>query len=77
MPWSQRFADPIPLPNGDRLVTLLDAGVYVASLSPAKQKLPHWQTATEILIRVGDEGGDPLLPRIAMMQALNYGRAKW
>jgi hypothetical protein len=35
--------------------------------------LPHWQTAAELLLMVGDRGGDPMMVRIAMMQALNHG----
>ena len=72
--WSQHFADPIPLPDGRTLITLRDAGTYVASLPAAELNLPHWQTAAELLLLVGDHGGDPMLPRIAMMQALNHGR---
>jgi hypothetical protein len=70
MPWSQRFADPIPLPDGRELITLRDAGDYVLSLPPAEQVLPCWQNAAETLTLIGDLGGDPMLPRIAMMQAL-------
>lgn len=74
MAWSQRFADPIPLPDGRTLITLREAGHYIAALPAAQQNLPHWQTAAELLLLVGDHGGDPMLPRIAMMQALNSGK---
>jgi hypothetical protein len=36
--------------------------------------MPHWQTATELLLMVGNRGGDPMMVRIAMMQALNHGK---
>jgi hypothetical protein len=72
--WDRRFADPIPLRDGRMLLTLRDAGAYVAALSPAEQQLTHWQTAAELLLLLATKGGDPMLPRIAMMQALNFGQ---
>lgn len=72
--WNSAFADPIPLPDGRELLTLRDAGHYVASLPKREQQRDHWQTATALLLLVGEHGGDPMLPRIAMMQALNHGR---
>jgi hypothetical protein len=74
MAWDQRFFDPIIVPKGKPLVTLRDAGNYVASLPEHEQRLPHWQTATELLLMVGSRGGDPMMVRIAMMQALNHGK---
>jgi hypothetical protein len=62
-------------PKGKPLVTLRDAGNYVASLPEHEQRQPHWQTATELLLMVGNRGGDPMMVRIAMMQALHHGRA--
>lgn len=38
--------------------------------------LPHWQTAAELLILIGNHGGDPMMARIAMMQAINHGKPK-
>lgn len=73
MAWDQRFFDPIIVPKGKPLVTLRDAGNYVASLPEREQHLPHWQTVAELLLMVGDRGGDPMMVRIAMMQALNHG----
>lgn len=74
MAWTQRFFDPITLPDGRALVTLRDAGNHVLSLPAAEQALPHWQAAAEALTLVGEHGGDPMLPRIAMMRALNHGK---
>ena len=34
--WSKLFEDPVTLPNGRKLVTLLDAGNYIQSL-PRKE----------------------------------------
>jgi hypothetical protein len=33
-----------------------------------------WQTAAELLLLVASRGGDPMMARIAMMQALNHGK---
>ena len=74
MAWTQCFADPIPLPGGRALITLRDAGNHVLSLPAAEQVLPHWQAAAEALTLVGEHGGDPMLPRIAVMRALNHGK---
>lgn len=76
MSWSQRFDDPVPLPNGRSAATLRQAGNYVTSLPGKEQHLPHWQTAVELLLLVGNHGGDPMVARIAMMQALNHRKPK-
>ena len=72
MPWPQRFFDPIPTPKGE-LKTLRDAGEYIASLPAREQKLSHWQDAAEAVLLVGNHGGDPMLARIGVMKALNFG----
>jgi hypothetical protein len=46
MPWSDEFEDPIPLPKGRKLVTLLDAGNYINGL-PRKEA--HWSTGSSQL----------------------------
>jgi hypothetical protein len=51
-------------------VTLRDAGEYIQSLPPRRQKEPAWQTATRILIGAA-EGRDFMMhARIAMMKAI-------
>jgi hypothetical protein len=52
------------------LVTLRDAAQYIIKLPKAERELPEWETAIEWLMLVGEHGGDPMVPRIAMMQAL-------
>jgi hypothetical protein len=39
-------------------------------LPKAEREFPEWETAIEWLMRVGEHGGDPMLPRISMMKAL-------
>lgn len=68
--WDQQFFDPIELPNRKTLVTLRDAAQYVLKLPVAERELPQWVTAIECLMLVGEHGGDPMFPRIAMMQAV-------
>ncbi|WMT71133.1 hypothetical protein [Bradyrhizobium sp. Ash2021] len=52
--WQREFFDPIPLPNGRQLVTLMDAGEYFQSLPKAKQNATPWRNATEALLQVVD-----------------------
>jgi hypothetical protein len=42
--WQRKFEDPIPLPDGRKLVTLRDAANYITNQSD----LPEWQTAIEV-----------------------------
>jgi hypothetical protein len=73
MSWSTPFESPIPLPDGRELVTLRDAADYVRRLPKSEHDKPHWQTATDILIKAA-EGRDFLMhARIGMLQALNWG----
>jgi hypothetical protein len=72
--WDQQFVDPITVPSRKPLVTLRNAGNHVAALPEHEQRLSHWQTAAELLLMVGDRGGDPMMMGIAMMQALNHGK---
>lgn len=74
MTWSARFDDPIPLPDGTELTTLLDAGNYIAALPANIQRRPEWQAATQTLLLVAERGGPAMLARIGMMRALNAGK---
>lgn len=64
------------LPGGRKLVTLRDAPQYILKLPKAERELPKWETAIEWLILVGEHGGDPMVPRIAMMKALRRHKPK-
>jgi hypothetical protein len=68
--WRRQFEDPIPLPGGSELRTLLDAGNYIQSLSKAKQQQEAWQVATEALLVVVNQNGPAMFARIGMMLAL-------
>ena len=64
--WQRRFDEPILLPNGHKLVTLMDAGNYVTKLPKAEHEAPEWQAAMEALILVADLGGPTMFARIGV-----------
>ena len=52
------------------LLTLKDAADYITKLPKSESDLPGWQTAIEVLMLCSG-GGDPMLARIGVMNALN------
>lgn len=58
--WSQLLDDPVILPDGRKLVTLLDAGNYIAGLPRQEYECDHWQAAIEALLMAA-EGRGPLM----------------
>jgi len=74
--WDRQFYDPIELPKGRKLVTLRDAALYITKLPKAERHAPEWQTAAEVLMLIGERGGDPMMAHIGMMQALHRGKPK-
>jgi hypothetical protein len=71
VPWSTPFDEPIPLPHGDHLATLADAGAYITKLPEAEHDAPEWQVAMEALILIAENGGPTMLARIGVVRALN------
>jgi hypothetical protein len=69
--WACEFEDPIALPDGGTLVTLLDAGNYIIALPEHVHTCAEWQAAMEALIPVADLGGPTIFARIGIMKALN------
>jgi hypothetical protein len=69
--WSRKFDVPIPLPMGDQLITLEDAGTYIIKLAEAEHMASEWQAAMEALILVATLGGPTMFARIGVMRALN------
>jgi hypothetical protein len=59
MSWSARFHEPIPLPDGGELRTLIDAGRYVAALPLGMHQREEWQAVMEVLI-LAVEGREPV-----------------
>jgi hypothetical protein len=67
--WQCKFEDPIPLPDGRKLVTLKDAADYITALPKKESDLPEWQAAIEALMLVSrgrsdDAGADRRHARI-------------
>ena len=71
MSWKRRFDDPIVLPDGRKLVTLLDAATYATKLPKKEANTAEWQAAMEALILVAELGGPTMFARIGLMRALN------
>jgi hypothetical protein len=71
VPWSRPFDDPILLPGRRQLVTLRDAGGYIAALPRAKQESPEWQAATEAVIMAAEDRGPLMHAHVGMLRALN------
>jgi hypothetical protein len=74
--WSSKFDDPIPLPNGRKLVTLRDAALYITKLPKAEHDAPEWQAAMQALLLVAEHDGPMMFARIGMMRALHRHQAK-
>ena len=70
MVWSRKFEEPIPLPDGRKLVRLRDAANYIINLPTETVSLPDWQLAMEALSLVS-ESGPTTLARLAFLKALN------
>jgi hypothetical protein len=43
------------------LVTLRDAAEYIIKLPKADRELPQWETVIEVLMLIGEHGGDPMI----------------
>ncbi len=71
--WDRAFETPIALADGRALVTLREAGDFIATLPAATQRRAEWQAATEALLLVAARGGPTMLARIGMMRALRAG----
>jgi len=68
--WSRHFDEPIALPDGGELRTLMDAGRYADNLPRSMHEREEWQTVMEVLLSAV-EGREPVrLLRIALTLAL-------
>jgi hypothetical protein len=75
MPWSDRFDDPIELPDGRQIATLEDAARYIQKLPRAQHRLPHWQDAGVHLIRAAEgEAAWLMFAGMFMLRALHVGK---
>lgn len=70
--WQRKFEDPIPLPDGCKLVTLREAVAYLAKTVPkAERNMPEVLTAAEMLTYTAERGWPTMFARMGVMQALN------
>jgi len=72
--WSRHFDEPITLPDGGELRTLLDAGRYVEALPEATPDRPEWQTAIHFLLMAAEDRLPVIFAHIALLKALNAGK---
>jgi hypothetical protein len=76
MNWSREFDEPIALPDGGELRTLLDAGRYVDALPRSIHEREEWQAVMEVLLSAV-EGREPVrLVHIALTLA-STPRSRW
>jgi len=68
--WSRKFAEPIILQDGRKLLTLRDAGKFIMRLPKAKHNRPEWRLAAAMLMQAAEDGAPVMLAEIAMRRAL-------
>jgi hypothetical protein len=72
--WKRAFDEPIPLPDGGELRTLLDAGRYVAAFPPGMHDREEWQAVMEVLLTAA-EGREPVrLLQVVLTLALQESK---
>ena len=64
------------LPDGRKLVTLLDAATYAAKLPKKEAGSAEWQAAIESLMLVAELDGPTTFGRIGIMKAVNRGHVR-
>jgi hypothetical protein len=74
--WDAAFAEPVELPDGGRLMSLRDAGRYIARLPKSEHDAREWQTAMHCLIEAADYGGPVAFARLGVAQALHRHEEK-
>jgi hypothetical protein len=72
VPWSTRFAPPIKLPDGRKLVTLKDANAWLAKEVPKSERgMKQIQAAAHCVTEAAENDGPMMFARIGVMQAIN------
>jgi hypothetical protein len=74
--WSRHFDEPIHLPDGRSLRTLLDAGQYIASLPRAVHQRSEWQIATGLLLMAADGDCTVLFADAVFFKALRADKLR-
>ena len=72
MSWDQRFAEPIVLDDGSKLLTLREAIAHLGKIIPqSEHDMPEVQTAAELLTKTAEHGGPVEFARIGTLRAIN------
>lgn len=72
MSWSQRFDEPIVLPDGRKLSTLREAIAYLGKTIPeADHDMRQVQAAAHCLTEAAEHGGPVLFARMGVLRALH------
>jgi hypothetical protein len=66
--WKRRFDDAIVLPDGCKLVTLLDAAIDATKLPKKEVDSVEWRAAIESLMLVAELSEGPASPREGPLQ---------
>jgi hypothetical protein len=74
--WSRHFDEPISVPGGGELRTLLDAGRYVEALPESQHEQLEWQTATHFLLMAAEGRLSVMFANAALFKALNARQLK-
>lgn len=70
--WFRAFDDPIALPDGRKLVTLLDTGEYIPRPAAGRTEGPRMAGGDRSVVLMAAEGRGPLLhARVGILRALN------
>jgi hypothetical protein len=77
MSWSNRFDEPIELPDGRKLRTLKEAIAWLAKDIPkSEHTLPKVQAAARMVTEAAENNGPMIFARIGVVKAINRHRAK-
>jgi hypothetical protein len=70
--WDQRFAEPIVLDDGSKLLTLREAIAHLGKIIPkSEHDMKEVQAAAHCLTQAAEHGGPVSFARIGVMQAIN------
>ena len=72
MSWDQRFAEPIVLDDGSKLLTLREAIAHLGKIiSKSEHDMKEVQAAAHCLTQAAEHGGPVSFARIGVMHAIN------
>ena len=75
MSWLREFENPIVV-DGETLLTLLDAGDYIAAMPDAVTAQPHWRNALRELLSAAQRGGLVWLAEVEVRRAIGIAASE-